>query len=45
LEIVKVISAVDGKLRASHIAKNYQPLGNFLKSLQDQAPPKRYIKV
>jgi parvulin-like peptidyl-prolyl isomerase len=45
LEIVKVLSQADGKVRAAHISKNYQPLANFLKRLQDKNPPKRYIKV
>ncbi len=45
LEILKVISATDGKLRAAHIAFNYQAIGQFIKPLQEEAPPSRYIEV
>lgn len=45
LEIVKVISVTDGKIRAAHISKNYQNIQNFIKPIQDQNQPKRYIKV
>lgn len=45
LEIVKVLAVNDGKIRAAHISKNYQNIQNFIKPLQDQNAPKRYIKV
>lgn len=45
LEIVKVLALNDGKIRAAHIAKNYQGIGAFIKPLQDKSPPKKYIKV
>jgi hypothetical protein len=45
LEIVKVLSVNDGKIRAAHIAKNYQNITTFTKPLQKQNPPKKYIKV
>jgi hypothetical protein len=45
LEIVKVISADNGKIRAAHISVVYKPAATFIKPLQDQSPPKKYIKV
>jgi len=45
LEILKVTAVNEGKLRASHIASNYQSIGAFIKPLQDKNPPKYYIKV
>lgn len=44
LEIVKVLSAADGKVRAAHISKNYKPVTAFTKPLQDKSPPQQYIK-
>jgi hypothetical protein len=45
LEIVKVVSSADGKIRAAHIAKNYHGIDSFVKPLQDTEHAKRYIKV
>ncbi len=45
LEIVKVLSVSEGKIRAAHISKNYQNITNFTKPLMDKAAPKKYIKV
>lgn len=45
LEIVKVLSADNGKIRAAHISISYKPVTDYVKTLQDQKPPKRFIKV
>jgi hypothetical protein len=43
LEIVKVISADNGKIRAAHISTAYKSINDFIKPLQDKTPPKKYI--
>ena len=45
LEIVKAISADNGKVRAAHISVNYKPLDAYVKPLEDKNPPKKFIKV
>jgi hypothetical protein len=45
LEIVKVISADNGKIRASHISVAYKPIESYIKPLRDKTPPKKYIGV
>jgi parvulin-like peptidyl-prolyl isomerase len=45
LEIVRVNSTANDKLRAAHIAFNYQPAAGFIKPLSDKQPPQRYIKL
>lgn len=45
LEIVKVISSSNGKLRAAHIQFNYPPISQLIKPLEDKTPPKRYIHL
>lgn len=45
LEIVRVISADNGKVRAAHISSAYKPVTEFIKPLKDQNPPKRFIRV
>lgn len=45
LEIVRVISADSGKLRAAHISSTYKPVTEFTKPLAEAKPASRYIKV
>jgi parvulin-like peptidyl-prolyl isomerase len=45
LEIVRVLSATNDKLRAAHISFNYQPAVTFIKPVSDKNPPSRYINV
>jgi len=45
LEIVKVISTDNGKIRAAHISSAYKPIGDYIKPVQDKKPPKRFIGV
>jgi hypothetical protein len=45
LEIIKVISADNGKIRAAHISSAYKPVDEFVKPLRDETPPTKYIKV
>ena len=45
LEIVKVISSDNGKVRAAHISSSYKPIEDFIKPLQEKSKPKEYIKV
>jgi hypothetical protein len=45
LEIVKVLSADNDKVRAAHISTAYKPISEFVKPLQDKTPPTRYINV
>lgn len=45
LELVKVISADNGKIRAAHISSTYKPVTEFIKPLKDKKPPKRFIQV
>lgn len=45
LEIVKVISTTNDKLRAAHLSFNYRPVNEFVKPLAEKNPPSRYIPV
>lgn len=45
LEIVRVLSSDNGKIRAAHISSTYKPVTEFIKPLKDKSPPKRFIKV
>lgn len=45
LEIVKVNSSQDGKIQASHIQFNFQPIGTYLAPLQKQYKPHTYIHL
>lgn len=45
LEIVKLLSSSNGKLRAAHIQFSYEPVTKLIKPLQDKNPPSRYIKI
>ena len=45
LEVVKVISSDNGKVRAAHISSAYKPIGDYIKPLKDKSPPKHFIKV
>lgn len=45
LEIVKLNSTSNGKLRASHISFNYPPISQFIKPLKEKSPPSYYIKL
>ena len=43
LEIVKVLSASDGKVQAAHIAFNFQGIDTYLKPLQQREKPLEFI--
>jgi len=43
LEIVKVISADNGKIRAAHISSTYKPIEDFVKPLRDKSGSSQYI--
>ena len=45
LEIVRVNSTANDKLRAAHISFSYRPAGTFIKPVADKEPPQRYIKL
>lgn len=45
LELVKVISADNGKIRAGHISSTYKPVVEYIKPLKDKNPPKYFISV
>lgn len=45
LEIVKVLSAANDKLRAAHISFSYRPISDFTRPLAEKDPPSRYIEV
>lgn len=45
LEIVRVNSMANDKLRAAHISFAYRPAATFIKPLADKQPPQRYIKL
>ena len=43
LEIVKVISVDNGKVRAAHISSTYKPIDDFVKPLRDKSGSSQYI--
>jgi len=43
LEIVKVISADNGKIRAAHISSSYKPIEDFVKPLREKSGSSQYI--
>jgi len=45
LEILKVISKNNNKVRAAHIMFNYKNVDTYLKPLREASQPQRYIKV
>jgi parvulin-like peptidyl-prolyl isomerase len=45
LEILKVTENTGKQVRLSHIQFNFKPIDTFTKPLQQQTPPRRYIKV
>lgn len=45
LEIVKVISNDNGKIRAAHISSTFKPITDFIAPLKKQSPPKHFIKI
>jgi parvulin-like peptidyl-prolyl isomerase len=45
LEIVKVVSVSDGKVRAAHIAFNYQGITTYIKPQEAKHPAHRFISV
>lgn len=45
LEILKVLSASDGKVRAAHISFNFQSLDTHIKPLQQKHKPNYFISV
>jgi hypothetical protein len=45
LEILKVTDNNGSQVRLSHIQFNFKPIDTFIKPLQKQSPPHRYIKV
>ena len=45
LEIVKVISSDNGKVRAAHISSNYKPIEDFVKPLRDKNKNPKYISI
>jgi foldase protein PrsA len=45
LEIVKVISVTNGKVRAAHIAFNFQSINSYVTPLENQKKPHFYINA
>ncbi len=45
LEIDKVLSNKNGKIRAAHIVFNFQPINNYVKPLRAQEKPAIFIRV
>ena len=45
LEIVKVISAANGKVQAAHIAFNFQSISTYVTPLERQQKPHYFVPV
>lgn len=45
LEIIKTLSADNGKVRAAHISSNYKPVAEFVKPLREAERETRYISL